>query len=662
MGGDREAALLVDLADRRAEAPHRLHALLEEQRDEMAAEGRDLLADDHLRPVAEVAGHRPGGDRGVDPLVVGDRDDVEVGRALDEVEDRGDPVDAVRREAVDVEIGSAEALGHAAGFSDGDPGSAGDPGAAGAASAATPRLGREIRPDLEERARPLLRRVADERLERGRERRQGGRDPLPARALRRDGNEGQAAGDAAVGQPPDPDGRDPRPGLDRQQRRPDRERRRRAEERHLDPAARRCPGRRRSRRSRRPSGRRRARAAPTGARRSGPRASRASPRTRPGAAGRRRSPSGRRTSEPDRWARYRAGSSIGPKWADTKITGPPEKASSISAGVSTTTRSSRNAGLRPGHPEDLEVVAGVVAEPEPDEPLELARVAGGRAGPVGTASLRGQMGRDPGEVPSALRGARRRDPVPDASRDVGERHADAFGQVAGDPRMPHGSAATRARWPAVPRPAGGAPAAGPGRPGHDAASSCSGGSSDSGRAPTSASGTRRRVRWAGLAEHPGRARLELGRLLGRRRPHRLEAVPLLRGGRERRLERIRDLLRRPGDVRVGRRRHRDHRREPGVEHPVRAAPDRDRQDHGAGLGGEGRGPRRQRGPVAEEPDRDAVGSIAPVDQERRASPCAGARRRSRGGSATGSRGRPTPRAAGGTARTSRGSSNRRRRR
>ena len=254
MGGDREAALLVDLADRRAEAPHRLHALLEEQRDEVAAERRDLLADDHLRPVPEVTGHRPGGDRGVDPLVVRDRDDVEVGRALDEVEDRGDPVDAVRGEAVDVEIGPAEAIGHAAGSSDGDPGSSrrsgpgrrpGSPALGRGRRGRRRGLDREIGPDLEERARPLLRGVTDERLERGRERGQGGRDPLPPRALRGDGHERQATRDPAVGQPPDADRGDPGPGLHRQQGRPDRERRRRAEEAAPRSRRRRCPGRRR---------------------------------------------------------------------------------------------------------------------------------------------------------------------------------------------------------------------------------------------------------------------------------------------------------------------------------------------------------------------------------------------------------------------------------
>ena len=75
--------------DRRAEAAQRPDALLEEQR---RAGGRRRVETSSptitSRAEPEVPGHRPGRDRGVDPLVVGDRDDVEVGLALDVVEDR----------------------------------------------------------------------------------------------------------------------------------------------------------------------------------------------------------------------------------------------------------------------------------------------------------------------------------------------------------------------------------------------------------------------------------------------------------------------------------------------------------------------------------------------------------------------------------------------
>ncbi len=76
-----------------------------------------------------------------------------------------------------------------------------------------------------------------------------------------------------------------------------------------------------------------------------------------------------------------------------------------------------------------------------------------------------------------------------------------------------------------------------------------------------------------------------------------------------------DRLGRPGDVGVGRGRDRDQGRERHVEHAVGAAPDRDRQDQRLRLGRERGGPGRQRRPRSEHPDRNAVGAIAPVDQE-----------------------------------------------
>ena len=54
--------------------------------------------------------------RRVDPLVVGDGDDVEVGPALDVVEDGLDARGAVAGEGVDVQVGAAARLGHAAAF------------------------------------------------------------------------------------------------------------------------------------------------------------------------------------------------------------------------------------------------------------------------------------------------------------------------------------------------------------------------------------------------------------------------------------------------------------------------------------------------------------------------------------------------------------------
>ena len=105
MGRDGQPARLVDREDRRPERAVRPDRPVEVQREEVAAEGRDLLADDDLGAQAAVARHRPRGDRRIDPLVVRDRDDVEVGRALDVVEDRLDAGGAVAGEGVDVEVG-----------------------------------------------------------------------------------------------------------------------------------------------------------------------------------------------------------------------------------------------------------------------------------------------------------------------------------------------------------------------------------------------------------------------------------------------------------------------------------------------------------------------------------------------------------------------------
>ena len=63
-----------------------------------------------LSAQAAIAGHRPGRDRGVDPLVVRDGDDVEIGPPLDVVEDRLDPGRAVAGQRVDVQVGATEPL------------------------------------------------------------------------------------------------------------------------------------------------------------------------------------------------------------------------------------------------------------------------------------------------------------------------------------------------------------------------------------------------------------------------------------------------------------------------------------------------------------------------------------------------------------------------
>ena len=77
MGRDRDPALVVDRLDRPAQALERRHATLEEQAEQVAAAGRDLLAHDDLDGQAAVERDVARGLRRVDPLVVRDRHDVE---------------------------------------------------------------------------------------------------------------------------------------------------------------------------------------------------------------------------------------------------------------------------------------------------------------------------------------------------------------------------------------------------------------------------------------------------------------------------------------------------------------------------------------------------------------------------------------------------------
>ena len=94
-----------------AEAAQGRHRALEEQAQQVAAAGADLLAHDHPGPEPAVERDPAGRQGGVDPLVVGDRDDVEHGLALDAVEDLGHRRRPVGGERVDVEVGPAEPVG-----------------------------------------------------------------------------------------------------------------------------------------------------------------------------------------------------------------------------------------------------------------------------------------------------------------------------------------------------------------------------------------------------------------------------------------------------------------------------------------------------------------------------------------------------------------------
>ena len=81
----------------------------QEEPEEVAAAGRDLLADDDLEAVPAAGRHVPCRQGGVDALVIGDGDDVQVGLLLHVPKDGVDAGHAIRGGAVDVQVGTAEA-------------------------------------------------------------------------------------------------------------------------------------------------------------------------------------------------------------------------------------------------------------------------------------------------------------------------------------------------------------------------------------------------------------------------------------------------------------------------------------------------------------------------------------------------------------------------
>ncbi len=110
VGGDREAALVVDRLDRPAQAPERGYRPLEEQPEQVAAARRDLLAHDDLeragrgpRPCARAAS--AASIRSWSAIAMTSRKPCASTWSRISVDRRR----AVRRERVDVEVGAAEA-------------------------------------------------------------------------------------------------------------------------------------------------------------------------------------------------------------------------------------------------------------------------------------------------------------------------------------------------------------------------------------------------------------------------------------------------------------------------------------------------------------------------------------------------------------------------
>ena len=110
MRHDRQAALLVDLGDRRLEALVAPEPSLQEDAEEVPAAGRHLLGHDDLDAAAALPSEALAFDRGLDPLVVGDGDQIQIRLVLGIVEDLGGRSGPVRGDRVDVHVGFTEAL------------------------------------------------------------------------------------------------------------------------------------------------------------------------------------------------------------------------------------------------------------------------------------------------------------------------------------------------------------------------------------------------------------------------------------------------------------------------------------------------------------------------------------------------------------------------
>ena len=218
-----------------------------------------------------------------------------------------------------------------------------------------------------------------------------------------------------------------------------------------------------------------------------------------------RSPSARPRRRPATRAAS-PGSSIAPKCSPTKIEARPGvNASATRSGVSMSDPLVDVARAQAGRAGHLEVVARGMPVGEPDETLQGARVGGGRpdAGRAPAATRPGPRRRGagsgaPGPRDRAWRGTRgrRASSASGTSRPLGQ----AAGQPGRDEQQPEAAASRRTARPW------------------------------SGE-------LRRRSRIGDARLHQGRAPLEVGGLLGRGRPDRLEAVPLVRrrgdGGGER---------------------------------------------------------------------------------------------------------------------------------
>ena len=251
-------------------------------------------------------------------------------------------------------------------------------------------------------------------------------------------------------------------------------------------------------------------------------------------------------------------------------------------------------GRHARHPGDLEVVAG--------EWRNAERTRRSRAfGSVAAARTRGLPLPDAASDWQTRRRLRRawaarsgREPVPEVAGELGEPEHGPSGSRQASHDIASRSAAADAHA--------------------SASTGCGPGAGSVGRRVAGRGRVPARVRPAGL--HLARPPLEVGALLGRRRPDRLEAVPLLR----RRADGSRRARRRSAWVARWRSAGSDDATAIGsAEHDpepaVRLAGGDGRQDPRRRLGGERRRAGRQRRPGVEQAHRDAVAAVAPVDQQ-----------------------------------------------
>jgi len=103
VGRDRKAALGMNGLDRFERGPMRRHGLLDKQRQKMALLGAHLFAHDHFDPV--VVGEFAGLNGSGDGIVVGYRDQAQIGMVGHKVKHFCRAGRSIARQGVDMQVG-----------------------------------------------------------------------------------------------------------------------------------------------------------------------------------------------------------------------------------------------------------------------------------------------------------------------------------------------------------------------------------------------------------------------------------------------------------------------------------------------------------------------------------------------------------------------------